>query len=287
MIDGKTRLICLLGHPVGHSLSPAMHNAAFEKLNLPYAYLAFDCLPENLPAVIDGLRMLNFRGANLTMPLKRDVLPLADELSLVSRVAGSVNTLTFMDDSRLVGTTTDGIGLTESLKFQHVDYIGKNVTLLGAGGAATAIAAQLAVDGAAAIDIFQRKSKTFERAEELAEKINSQTPCRARVIDQADADALQNSLKKSTVLINATNVGMGEDASSLVPEEFLLPGLFVYDIIYEPAETTLLRTARERGLRTSNGADMLLYQGAASFKCWTGQDMPVEYVREQVFSRSS
>lgn len=287
MIDGKTRLICLLGHPVGHSLSPAMHNAAFEKLNLPYAYLAFDCLPENLPAVIDGLRMLNFRGANLTMPLKRDVLPLADELSLVSRVAGSVNTLTFMDDSRLVGTTTDGIGLTESLKYQHVDYIGKNVTLLGAGGAATAIAAQLAVDGAAAIDIFQRKSKTFERAEELAEKINSQTPCRARVIDQADADALQNSLKKSTVLINATNVGMGEDASSLVPEEFLLPGLFVYDIIYEPAETTLLRTARERGLRTSNGADMLLYQGAASFKCWTGQDMPVEYVREQVFSRSS
>ncbi|MEE3481204.1 MAG: shikimate dehydrogenase [Lachnospiraceae bacterium] len=287
MIDGKTRLICLLGHPVGHSLSPAMHNAAFEKLDLPYAYLAFDCLPENLPAVIDGLRMLNFRGANLTMPLKRDVLPLADELSLVSRVAGSVNTLTFMDDSRLVGTTTDGIGLTESLKFQHVDYIGKNVTLLGAGGAATAIAAQLAVDGAAAIDIFQRKSKTFERAEELAEKINSQTPCRARVIDQADADALQNSLKKSTVLINATNVGMGEDASSLVPEEFLLPGLFVYDIIYEPAETTLLRTARERGLRTSNGADMLLYQGAASFKCWTGQDMPVEYVRERVFSRSS
>lgn len=287
MIDGKTRLICLLGHPVGHSLSPAMHNAAFEKLNLPYAYLAFDCLPENLPAVIDGLRMLNFRGANLTMPLKRDVLPLADELSLVSRVAGSVNTLTFMDDSRLVGTTTDGIGLTESLKFQHVDYIGKNVTLLGAGGAATAIAAQLAVDGAAALDIFQRKSKTFERAEELAEKINSQTPCRARVIDQADADALQNSLKKSTVLINATNVGMGEDASSLVPEEFLLPGLFVYDIIYEPAETTLLRTARERGLRTSNGADMLLYQGAASFKCWTGQDMPVEYVRERVFSRSS
>lgn len=287
MIDGKTRLICLLGHPVGHSLSPAMHNAAFEKLDLPYAYLAFDCLPENLPAVIDGLRMLNFRGANLTMPLKRDVLPLADELSLVSRVAGSVNTLTFMDDSRLVGTTTDGIGLTESLKFQHVDYIGKNVTLLGAGGAATAIAAQLAVDGAAAIDIFQRKSKTFERAEELAEKINSQTPCRARVIDQADADALQNSLKKGTVLINATNVGMGEDASSLVPEEFLLPGLFVYDIIYEPAETTLLRTARERGLRTSNGADMLLYQGAASFKCWTGQDMPVEYVRERVFSRSS
>lgn len=287
MIDGKTRLICLLGHPVGHSLSPAMHNAAFEKLDLPYAYLAFDCLPENLPAVIDGLRMLNFRGANLTMPLKRDVLPLADELSLVSRVAGSVNTLTFMDDSRLVGTTTDGIGLTESLKFQHVDYIGKNVTLLGAGGAATAIAAQLAVDGAAALDIFQRKSKTFERAEELAEKINSQTPCRARVIDQADADALQNSLKKSTVLINATNVGMGEDASSLVPEEFLLPGLFVYDIIYEPAETTLLRTARERGLRTSNGADMLLYQGAASFKCWTGQDMPVEYVRERVFSRSS
>lgn len=287
MIDGKTRLICLLGHPVGHSLSPAMHNAAFEKLDLPYAYLAFDCLPENLPAVIDGLRMLNFRGANLTMPLKRDVLPLADELSLVSRVAGSVNTLTFMDDSRLVGTTTDGIGLTESLKYQHVDYIGKNVTLLGAGGAATAIAAQLAVDGAAAIDIFQRKSKTFERAEELAEKINSQTPCRARVIDQADADALQNSLKKSTVLINATNVGMGEDASSLVPEEFLLPGLFVYDIIYEPAETTLLRTARERGLRTSNGADMLLYQGAASFKCWTGQDMPVEYVRERVFSRSS
>lgn len=287
MIDGKSRLICLLGHPVGHSLSPAMHNAAFEKLDLPYVYLAFDIVPEDLSEAVNALKTLHFRGANLTMPLKVDVLPLCDERSVVSELCGAVNTLLYRDDGSLFGTTTDGVGLTRSLQYQHVDYVGKRVTLLGAGGAATAIAAQLAVDGAAALDIFQRKSKTFERAEELAENINDHTACLARVIDQADADALKNSLKKSAVLINATNVGMGEDTSSLVPEEFFLPGLFVYDIIYEPAETTLLRTARKKGFRTSNGADMLLYQGAASFKCWTGQDMPVEYVREQVFRKNS
>ncbi len=287
MIDGKTRLICLLGHPVAHSLSPAMHNAAFEKLGLPYAYLAFDIVPENLPAAVNVLKTLHFRGANLTMPLKTDVLSLCDERSLVSELCGSVNTLLCRDDGSLFGTTTDGVGLTSSLSYQGVSYKGKQVTLLGAGGAATAIAAQLAVDGAGSIEIFQRKSKTFERALELSEKINANTACRVRVIDQADADAMKESLKKSTVLINATNVGMGADTSSLVPEEFLLPGLFVYDIIYEPAETTLLRSARRKGLRTSNGADMLLYQGAASFQCWTGHEMPVEYIREKVFSRGS
>lgn len=285
MIDGKTRLICLLGHPVAHSLSPAMHNAAFEKLDLPYAYLAFDCVPENLPMVISGLKQLNFRGANLTMPLKTSVLPLCDELSLVSQIAGSVNTLLYRDDGSLFGTTTDGVGLTASLKNQGAEYVGRHVTILGAGGAATSIAAQIAVDGASAITIFQRKSKTFERAEVFAGRINAHTRCRAEVIDLADRDALKNSLSDSSVLINATNVGMGDDRTSLVPEEFLLPGLFVYDIIYEPAETTLLRTAREKGLRTSNGADMLLFQGAASFHCWTGQDMPLEYVRNKVFSR--
>lgn len=284
MIDGKTRLICLLGHPVSHSLSPAMHNAAFEKCGLPYAYLAFDCVPESLPDVISGLKLLNFRGANLTMPLKIDILPLVDGLSLVSKISGSVNTLVYREDGSLYGTTTDGTGLTESLKNQGAEYVGKHVTLLGAGGAATAIAAQLAVDGAKSIDIFQRKSKTFERAEGFVSRINEFTACQAAVTDLADTDALEKSIADSSVLINATNAGMGSDASSLVPEAFLVPGLFVYDIIYEPAETTLLRTARKKGLSASNGKDMLLYQGAASFREWTGQDMPVDYVRRKVFA---
>ena len=284
MIDGKTRLICLLGHPVAHSLSPAMHNAAFEKLNLPYAYLAIDILPEDLPAAVQSLKTLHFRGANLTMPLKTAILPLCDELSLVSQVAGSVNTLLYRDDGTLFGTTTDGVGLTRSLQNQGVSYAGKRVTLLGAGGAATAIAAQLAVDGAAEIAIFQRKSPTFERALSFANRVNAHTSCRASVIDMADRDALKTSVAESSVLINATNVGMGTDPSSLVPEDFLVPGLFVYDIIYEPAETPLLRAARERGLSASNGKDMLLYQGAASFHCWTGQEMPTDYVRQKVFA---
>lgn len=284
MIDGKTRLICLLGHPVAHSLSPAMHNAAFEKLNLPYAYLAIDILPEDLPAAVQSLKTLHFRGANLTMPLKTAILPLCDELSLVSQVAGSVNTLLYRDDGTLFGTTTDGVGLTRSLQNQGVSYAGKRVTLLGAGGAATAIAAQLAVDGAAEIAIFQRKSPTFERALSFANRVNAHTSCRASVIDMADRDALKTSVAESSVLINATNVGMGTDPSSLVPKDFLVPGLFVYDIIYEPAETPLLRAARERGLSASNGKDMLLYQGAASFRCWTGQEMPTDYVRQKVFA---
>lgn len=284
MIDGKTRLICLLGHPVAHSLSPAMHNAAFEKLDLPYAYMAFDVTPENLPVDIEGLRKLNFRGANLTMPLKTSVLPLCDELSVVSQVAGSVNTLLYRDDGSLFGTTTDGVGLTESLRQQGAEYQGRHVTLLGAGGAATSIAAQLAVDGAESVAIFQRKSKTFERAEEFAKRVNDHTHCQAEVVDLADREALRQSIANSSVLINATNVGMGSDASSLVPPEFLVQGLFVYDIIYEPLETPLLKAARAKGLSASNGADMLLYQGAASFHCWTGQDMPVDYIREKVFS---
>ena len=263
MITGKNQLICL---------------------NLPYTYLAFDVTPEKLPAAIEGLKALDFRGANLTMPLKTAVLPLCDELSRVSRLCLSVNTLVYGDNG-LYGTTTDGIGLTDSLSAQGAEYIGRHVTLLGAGGAATAIAAQIAVNGAAGITIFQRRSKTFERAVAFADRVNAETDCRVDVVDLADLDAMKQSLADSSVLINATNVGMGADARSLVPEAFLVPGLFVYDIIYEPAETPLLAAARKKGLSASNGKDMLLYQGAAAFYQWTYRDMPIDLVKERVFNR--
>lgn len=281
-IDGHTTLYCLLGHPARHSISPRMHTTAAKLLGVNMVYLAFDIEPNEIGITVEALRLLQAGGFNLTMPFKRTVIPYLDRITKASELSGAVNTV-INKDGVLIGDTTDGIGYLDSLLDSGFDYHGKKMTLLGAGGAATSIAVSAALSGVKRIDIFKRKNKTYEETEAFAERINSSTDCDVLVFPMDDSDAMQDSIASSDLLTNATNVGMEDDKTSLVPKEFLRPDLFVSDIIYHPAETTLLSYAGECGCRYKNGEDMLLFQGAASFKEWTGLQMPVEAIKKLVF----
>ena len=281
-IDGHTTLYCLLGHPARHSISPRMHTTAAKLLGVNMVYLAFDIEPNEIGITVEALRLLQAGGFNLTMPFKRTVIPYLDRITKASELSGAVNTV-INKDGVLIGDTTDGIGYLDSLLDSGFDYHGKKMTLLGAGGAATSIAVSAALSGVKRIDIFKRKNKTYEETEAFAERINSSTDCDVLVFPMDDSDAMQDSIASSDLLTNATNVGMEDDKTSLVPKEFLRSDLFVSDIIYHPAETTLLSYAKEYGCRYKNGEDMLLFQGAASFKEWTGLQMPVEAIKKLVF----
>lgn len=284
-ITGTTRLTALLGSPVAHSISPQMHNEAFRLLDLDYRYLAFDVTPETLAVVVEGLKKMNIRGFNLTMPLKTSILPLMDELTPAARLAQSVNTV-IHEDGKLIGHTTDGIGYMQSVIDAGHDIAGKTMTLLGAGGAATAICVQAALDHLDAIHMFKRKNASWDDTLAFTKRITSETGCQVMLHDIQDMDSLNTCLKESAILTNATNVGMAPNVDdTVVPKEFFYPKLIVSDIIYNPRITRLMREACECGCPTFNGLYMLLYQGAAAFECWTGQKMPVSQIKEKYFSK--
>ncbi|OON85823.1 shikimate dehydrogenase [Oribacterium sp. C9] len=291
-ISGRTKMICLLGSPVAHSLSPAMHNEGFKQLNLDYSYLAFDIKEGELQGVLDSFKRMGVRGFNLTMPLKTEMVSLCDKMSTAAEIAGTVNTVVIEEDGTVTGHTTDGIGFTESARQSGVDFAGKKVTLLGTGGAGIAILVQLALDGAGEVTVFERAGSRFkDRTAKVVSELNSRTSCRVNVLDYDDS-SLKKEISESALLINATNVGMApntegnliKDASWLTERA---PGitepLAVSDVIYNPRKTKLLEMAEECGLNAFNGMYMLLYQGAAAFELWTGQKMPVEIVKEKYF----
>lgn len=284
MITGKTRLTGLLGSPVAHSISPLMHNEAFRLLNLDYAYLCFDVREDNLADAVKSLVFLNARGFNCTMPVKVRMCELADHLSLAASMMGSVNTVV-IENGVLTGHNTDGAGYMASIKEVGIDIAGKKMTLLGAGGAATAVAVQAALDGVSELSIFNRRGRSWQRAQQLADTICKKTNCRASLYDLADTSALRSQLADSCLLTNATSVGMAPDtdASPIADLSVLHEGLIVSDIIYNPRRTKLLNDAQARGCRTFNGLYMLLYQGAAAFRLWTGQEMPVQEIKAKYF----
>lgn len=285
-ITGHTGLICVLGSPCSHSISPMMHNASFEALGLDYCYLAFEVDENTLPDVVTGLRAMNARGFNLTMPNKNLMASLCDELSPAARFIGAVNTVV-NENGTLIGHNTDGVGYMQSVIDAGFDIIGKKMTLLGAGGAATAIMVQAALDGVAEIAVFLRKtSRFYNHAEAMAQALTAQTACRVFLCDYEDHELLKKELSDSAILTNATSVGMEPhpDTCPIPDASFLPDGLIVSDIIYNPAETALMRMAREKGLPTFNGLYMLLYQGAEAFRLWTGKDMPVALIKERFFS---
>lgn len=281
-ISGHTNLLCLLGHPVEHSISPRMHTIAANHLGLDYAYLAFDITEEQLPAAIDALRLFRCRGCNLTMPLKRTVIPLLDELSEASRLACSVNTIV-NEDGKLIGHTTDGIGFIRALEDRGCTVAGTKMTILGAGGVATPMIAQAAIDGVREISVFKRKNATFQETVQFADNIAKTTDCKVAVYDMADADAMRREIGKSQILANATNVGMGDDTASLVDPSMFHKNLVVFDAIYHPAKTTLLQDAEAAGATIINGEGQLLFQGAASFALWTGKEMPIDVIKQTCF----
>ncbi len=284
-ITGHTVLTGLLGSPVAHSISPMMHNESFKVLGLDYAYLAFDVDTDHLKTAVEGLKALGVRGFNLTMPDKNLMAAYCDRLSPAAEIIGAVNTVV-NDNGILTGHTTDGTGYMEAAKDAGYDLTGKTMTLLGGGGAATAICVQAAIDGLEKIHVFNRKDAFFQRLQSLVDTINARTHCRVLLHDLADTHALAGAIGESHILTNATSVGMAPDTDAcLITDPALLrPDLIVSDVIYNPRETRLLKMAKKAGCPTFNGMYMLLYQGAAAFKLWTGQDMPIAHIKEKYFS---
>ncbi len=283
-ISGTTRLGGLLGSPVSHSLSPAMHNLSFQMLGIDSVYLAFDVTNDRLADSVRVLKEFNTYGFNLTMPCKKAVMESLDEISKEARLIGAVNTVVNRD-GKLTGYNTDGIGYVESVRERGVVIEGSEITLLGAGGAACAAAVQMALCGAKKIHIANRRTPTFRAAQSLVDRINQETGCEADLTDLEDTNTLRAHIASSSLLTNATSVGMAPDVEKTpIPDASMLhEGLFVSDIIYNPKTTRLMRDAQERGLDCCSGMYMLLYQGAAAFRLWTGQEMPVESVREKYF----
>lgn len=280
-ITGHTELIGLIATPIRHSSSPRMHNEAFAKLGLDYAYLAFEVGTEDLEDTIKGFRAMKVRGSNVSMPNKTVVHKYLDKLSDAAEMCGAVNTIV-NDNGVLTGHITDGIGYMSGLKDAGIDIIGKKMTIVGAGGAATAIQVQAALDGVKEISIFNRKDAFYERAQKTVKDINEKTNCKATLYDLDDLDKLKEEIASSYIFTNATGMGMKPlEGQTYIPDKsFLRKDLIVTDVVYAPAETALLKMAKEVGCKTLNGFPMMLFQGAAAFKLWTNQNMPIEHVKE-------
>jgi len=284
-ITGHTVLTGLLGSPVAHSISPMMHNEGFRQLDLDYVYLCFDVGTDKLKTAVEGMKAMGVRGFNCTMPDKNLMCELADELSPAARLIGAVNTV-LNEDGKLKGYNTDGIGYMQAVKDAGHNIIGKNMTLLGAGGAATAVCVQAALDGVAQINVFSIRDQFFERAQKMVDTINKETNCKASLYDFEDETVLKKSIADSHILTNGTSVGMAPNTDNCIIKDksFFHEGLIVSDVIYNPRETKLLKMAKEAGCETFNGLYMLLYQGAEAFEIWTGKEMPVEIIKEKYFS---
>lgn len=286
-LTGHTLLISLIATPIRHSMSPTMHNEAFAKLGLDYAYLAFEVDNSTLKPAVDGIRALGIRGSNVSMPNKQAIIPYLDEISPEAKLIGAVNTVTNKDGKgHLVGYNTDGIGAIKALEDEGVTVKDQSITLTGAGGAATAIAIQAAFDGAKELYIFNINDDVFENAKETAKKINDNTNCRATVTDLADQAAFKSAIQKSSIYIDATSVGMKplQEQSLINDPEMIRSDLVVFDVVYAPRETKLLRFAKEHGAKkVINGLGMMLYQGAAAFQLFTDEEMSVTYIKELLF----
>ena len=278
-ISGHTGLLGFFADPAAHSKSPFMYNTAFQKLGMDYVYLAFQIDQTSLADAIRSMRTLQMRGANVSMPNKTAVIQYLDDISTEARLCNAVNTIV-NENGRLIGYNTDGIGAMLALSHAGVSNQEKNLIILGAGGAGTAIITQAALDGASKISVFVRK-QSFWKSEDFLEKIRKKTGCRIALLNLEDPDLLKAELVHADILINATSIGMepNPDSCAVSGPKDLGDHLFVMDIIYSPEETTLLRYAKTAGLSCCNGLSMLLYQGAAAFRLYTGEELPVEDVR--------
>jgi shikimate dehydrogenase len=280
-ITGHTQLLTLMAYPIRHSNSPAMHNEALAYLGLDYAYLCFDVDQSNLKEAIAAMRTLRVRGGNISMPNKIAVMEYLDVLSPQAQLCGAVNTIV-NDDGVLTGHITDGIGYMMALRDKGIDMTGKKMTIVGAGGAGKAIQVQAALDGVGELSIFNAKDGYWQRALDTAAELEEKTNCRVNVYDLADLDALKEQIYDSYLLANATGVGMKPlEGQTYIPDiSYFKPGMIVTDVVYAPKETLFLKMAKEAGCETMNGMGMMLFQGAAAFKLWTGQDMPIEHMKK-------
>ncbi len=278
VISGKTRVCGLIGDPVEHSMSPIMHNAAFRETGLDFVYVPFRVEKEEVGKAIDSMRALNIKGLNVTIPHKIAVLQFLDELDPLAEQIGAVNTIV-NDDGYLKGYNTDASGFLQTLLERGIEPEGKNVVILGAGGAARAISFILADRGAHLV-ILNRLLE-LDWAKELAGRI-SQTFAREVAALELNRENLAGALGKADILVNATSVGMSPNTDQTpVDSDLLKPGFTVFDIVYNPIKTRLLREAESAGAETIEGLDMLVWQGALAFEKWTGREAPVKLMRDE------
>ncbi|HUK85066.1 MAG TPA: shikimate dehydrogenase [Candidatus Acidoferrum sp.] len=275
VVSGSTRVCGLIGYPIEHTLSPVMQNAAFEALELDYVFLAFKVKTAEVEKAINGMRALNIHGLNVTMPHKKAVVKYLDEIDPTAKTVDSVNTI-LNKDGKLFGFNTDGVGALNALEQNGVKLRGKKVLLLGAGGAAKAIAYTLSQE-AETLTILNR---TPEQAESLANLLDQKFNKKIKS-GSLSQTALKDNLVDTDVLINATSAGMkpNED-QTLIELEWLKTDLAVMDIVYNPIETKLSKDAKTVGAKVVSGVEMLIYQGAASFEIWTACNAPIEVMRK-------
>lgn len=281
-IDSKTILTGLFASPSAHSVSPIIHNNAFEKLGLNYAYLSFEVGKDNLKDAVQSIKTLNMRGVNLSMPNKKEVIQYLDEISETAELSQSVNTIV-NDNGILKGYSTDGKGFFKSLEEEKIFIKDKNITILGTGGASIAIISQAVFEGIKNIFVFKR-DKNWEEQKKILDNIANKTNCNIELNSLEDKNILKRKIEESDLLINATSVGMKENISLIEDKSFFRKDLTVCDIIYNPVKTKLLQIAEKEGCKIINGIGMLLYQGALSFELWTNKKMPVDYIKEIIFN---
>ena len=277
-INGYTRLAAVVANPIKHSISPFIHNSAFEATHTNGVYLAWEVEGTDLAETVANIRRYQMYGINLSMPYKEQVIPYLDQLSEEACLIGAVNTVVNREGT-LIGYNTDGKGFFKSLPSFKIS--GKKMVLLGAGGAAKAILAQAILDGVSQISVFVRSS-SMEKTRPYLEKIQNATGFRVDLFALEDVQDLQDSITQADLLVNATSVGM-DGSSQPIPTSIVLPEkLMVADVIYQPFETPFLKWARNQGNQSINGLGMLLYQAAEAFELWTGKEMPTDQIWESL-----
>jgi shikimate dehydrogenase len=281
-ISGRTRVYGVIGDPIEHTLSPTMHNAAFNQLGLDCVFLAFRVRADEVENAVRGMRALDIRGLNVTMPHKGEVSTYLDEVDSTAKLLGSVNTIR-NDHDRLSGFSVDGIGALQALKKNGVSLNGKKLLLLGGGGAARAIAFAVAKE----VDELVVLNRTPAKTKKLAEVLNR--TLKKKVEGKSlSPERIKANLRDADILVNATSVGMRPQIDqSLVQPQWLKPDLAVMDIIYDPLETKLAKDAKAAGAHVIGGVEMLIYQGVASFEIWTDRSAPVEAMRKAVLNKLS
>lgn len=276
-IDGHTRLAAVVARPIKHSISPFIQNYAFDKTGVNGVYVAWDIPESDLEATVENVRRYDMFGINISMPYKQAVIPYLDEVTQAADLIGAVNTVVNRK-GRLLGYNTDGLGFFRSLAvFADFDVKDKTMTILGGGGAATAIIAQAAINGAAKINIFNQ-TKFLQETKEKAKELSAKTGVPLEVFPVEDLQLIQEKVLSSDLFVNATSVGM-DGKSMIINDDFEFPkDLMVADVIYQPFETPFLHLVRSRGLKAINGLGMLLFQAAEAFELWTGKEMPSQEI---------
>ena len=277
MISGRTRICGIIGDPIEHSMSPVMHNAAFKNKGVDYVYLPFRVKKEELGKAIEGMRALNIRGLNITIPHKVAVIQFLDELDPLADKIGAVNTIV-NDDGVLTGYNTDATGFLQALLERGIEPKGKSVVILGAGGASRAISFILAERGSSLVIL----NRTWNKAKICADRISEIFQGEATAL-KLNRENLAAALSQADILVNATSVGMSPNINETpVTSNLLKPSLVVFDIVYNPIKTRLQREAEAAGATVISGLDMLVWQGALAFEKWTGLKAPVGVMREKV-----